>query len=106
MNPFLILNLTLVLGRFDRNSLQSESLMSTILIASVSASTSSKAGGADQGEELSGVEEMESVEREDLAKSQLGDGQGVTLLVPPWHAAARHASLCAVDLSVGVTVMD
>ena len=78
--------------------------MSTILIASVAASTSSKAG-ADQRKELSGVEEMESVEREDLAKSQLEDGQGVTLLVPPWHAAARHASLCAVDLSIGVTLM-
>ena len=75
--------------------------MSTILIASVAAS---KAGGGAQGEELSGGKEMESVEREDLAK--LGDGQGVTLLVPPWHAAARHASLCAVDLSVGVTLVE
>ena len=79
--------------------------MSTILIASVAASTSSKAAAADQREELSGVEEKENVEREDLAKSQLEDGHGVTLLVPPWHAAARHASLCAVDLSIGVSLM-
>ena len=28
--------------------------------------------------------------------------KGTTRLVPPWHAAARHASLCAVDLSIGV----
>ena len=69
--------------------------MSTILIASVAASTSSKAAGAR--EEL----EKESLDREDLGKSQ-EDGQVATLLVPPWHAAARHASLCAVDLSIGV----
>ena len=79
--------------------------MSTILIASAAASSSSKAGGANQREELSGVEEKESLDREDLAKIQ-EDGQGTTLLVPPWHAAARHASLCAVDLSIGVRLLD
>ena len=70
--------------------------MSTILIASVAASTSSKATGARKDLE------KESLDREDLAKSQEDDGDGATLLVPPWHAAARHASLCAVDLSIGV----
>ena len=78
--------------------------MSTILIASVAGSTSSKAAGANQREELSGVKEKESLDREDLAKSQEG-GEGATLLVPPWHAAARHASLCAVDLSIGVRII-
>ena len=73
--------------------------MSTILIASVAASTSSKAAGE------AAVEEKESLDREDLAKIQ-EDGQGTTLLVPPWHAAARHASLCAVDLSIGVRLLD
>ena len=85
---------------------QSESLMSTILIASVAASTSSNGAGPDQTENLAGEEEEDLAEREDLAKLEDGK-QGVTLLVPPWHAAARHASLCAVDLSVGVnTLMD
>ena len=80
--------------------------MSTILIASVAASTSSNGAGPDQTENLAGEEEEDLAEREDLAKLEDGK-QGVTLLVPPWHAAARHASLCAVDLSVGVnTLMD
>ena len=76
--------------------------MSTILIASVAAPTSSKGTGPDdQTENLAGEKEEDLAEREDLAKLEDGK-QGVTLLVPPWHAAARHASLCAVDLSVGV----
>ena len=73
--------------------------MSTILIASVAASSSSKAAGARKDLE------KERLDREDLAKSQDDGEEGATLLVPPWHAAARHASLCAVDLSIGVRVI-
>ena len=98
--------------------------MSSMLVASVAASTSSTKGSPKHREmsvvEENGVLDRENLlQRENLAKSQEehnpdGDdafvketnhhspGEMTSLVVPPWHAAARHASLCAVDLSVGV----